>query len=231
MTQKIWTWSGSSVRPVGLLDKPAKGRYTAGPLARVAVLVPLSALTIAPDCLLRAATDEPYWIGKIGERGFLTPRKPSLRMPRWSRFSMRHCNAFPGTELVLTPIERHDISYQKRSQVAARRRHLKELHAFRFPHVAWHPRLNTDPRPCLASRSRVRSTTGALEERQQGMLQNCASDRSVKKITNLFLADAHDTPGAQRSVMDTPENTAWNSRCFGAITPEPHWTANPVEIN
>jgi hypothetical protein len=27
------------VRPVALLDKPAKGRYTAGPLARVAVLV------------------------------------------------------------------------------------------------------------------------------------------------------------------------------------------------
>jgi uncharacterized protein YbjT (DUF2867 family) len=52
------------VRPVGLLDKPAKGRYTAGPLARVAVLIPLSFDDCA-DCLLRAATDEPNWIGKI----------------------------------------------------------------------------------------------------------------------------------------------------------------------
>lgn len=52
------------VRPVGLMDKPAKGRYTAGPLARVAVLVPLSFDDCA-DCLLRAATDEPNWIGKI----------------------------------------------------------------------------------------------------------------------------------------------------------------------
>jgi hypothetical protein len=30
------------VRPVALIEKPAKGRYTAGPLARVAVLIPLS---------------------------------------------------------------------------------------------------------------------------------------------------------------------------------------------
>jgi hypothetical protein len=52
------------VRPVGLLDKPAKGRYTAGPLARVAVLIPLSFDDCA-DCLLRAATDEPNWIGII----------------------------------------------------------------------------------------------------------------------------------------------------------------------
>jgi uncharacterized protein YbjT (DUF2867 family) len=52
------------VRPVGLIDKPAKGRYTAGPLARIAVLVPLSFGDCA-DCLLRAATDEPSWIGKI----------------------------------------------------------------------------------------------------------------------------------------------------------------------
>jgi hypothetical protein len=52
------------VRPVVLIDKPAKGRYTAGPLARVAPLVPLSFDDCA-DCLLRAATDEPNWIGKI----------------------------------------------------------------------------------------------------------------------------------------------------------------------
>ena len=63
LTQKIdMEWV--IVRPVGLLDKPAKGRYTAGPLARVAVLVPLSFDDCA-DCLLRAATDEPSWIGKI----------------------------------------------------------------------------------------------------------------------------------------------------------------------
>jgi nucleoside-diphosphate-sugar epimerase len=63
MTQKIdMEWV--IVRPVGLLDKPAKGRYTAGPLARVAVLIPLSFDDCA-DCLLRAATDEPNWIGKI----------------------------------------------------------------------------------------------------------------------------------------------------------------------
>jgi hypothetical protein len=52
------------VRPVALQDKPAKGRYTAVPLARVAVLIPLSFDDCA-DCLLRAATDEPNWIGKI----------------------------------------------------------------------------------------------------------------------------------------------------------------------
>jgi nucleoside-diphosphate-sugar epimerase len=52
------------VRAVVLADKPAKGRYTSGPLARVAVLIPLSFDDCA-DCLLRAATDEPTWIGKI----------------------------------------------------------------------------------------------------------------------------------------------------------------------
>ncbi len=63
MTQKIdMEWV--IVRPVGLLDKPAKGSYTAGPLARVAVLIPLSFDDCA-DCLLRAATEEPNWIGKI----------------------------------------------------------------------------------------------------------------------------------------------------------------------
>jgi uncharacterized protein YbjT (DUF2867 family) len=56
------------VRPVGLLDKPAKGRYTAGPLAGVAVLIPLSFDDCA-DCLLRAATDEPSWVGKIVNAG------------------------------------------------------------------------------------------------------------------------------------------------------------------
>ena len=63
MTQKIdMEWV--IVRPVVLADKPAKGRYTAGPSARVAPLVPLS-LDDCADCLLRAATDEPNWIRKI----------------------------------------------------------------------------------------------------------------------------------------------------------------------
>jgi hypothetical protein len=63
MTQKIdMEWV--IVRPVVLRDKPAKGRYTAGPSARVGPLVPLSFDDCA-DCLLRAATDEPNWIGKI----------------------------------------------------------------------------------------------------------------------------------------------------------------------
>jgi putative NADH-flavin reductase len=52
------------VRPVVLRDKPAKGRYTAGPLARVAPLIPLSFDDCA-DCLVRAAIGEPNWIGKI----------------------------------------------------------------------------------------------------------------------------------------------------------------------
>lgn len=52
------------VRPVILADKPAKGHYTAGPLVRVAPLIPLSFDDCA-DCLLRAATGEPDWIGKI----------------------------------------------------------------------------------------------------------------------------------------------------------------------
>ncbi len=56
------------VRPVGLLNKPAKGRYTAGPLARVAPLLPLSFGDCA-DCLLRAAIAEPGWIGKIVNLG------------------------------------------------------------------------------------------------------------------------------------------------------------------
>jgi hypothetical protein len=63
MTQKIdleWV----IVRPVVLVDKPEKGRYTAGPSARVAPLIPLSFDDCA-DCMLRAATDEPTWIGKI----------------------------------------------------------------------------------------------------------------------------------------------------------------------
>ena len=63
MTQKIdMEWV--IVRPVVLADKPAKGRYTAGPSVRVAPLVPLSFDDCA-DCLLRAATDETNWIGKI----------------------------------------------------------------------------------------------------------------------------------------------------------------------
>ena len=62
MTQKIdMEWV--IVRPVVLLDK-AKRRYTAGPSARVAPLVPLSFDDCA-DCLLRAARAEPNWIGKI----------------------------------------------------------------------------------------------------------------------------------------------------------------------
>jgi hypothetical protein len=63
MTQKIdMEWV--IVRPVVLADKPGKGRYTAGPSVRVAPLVPLSFDDCA-DCLLRAATDETNWIGKI----------------------------------------------------------------------------------------------------------------------------------------------------------------------
>ena len=63
MTRKIgMEWV--IVRPVVLADKPAKGRYTAGPLVRVAPLVPLSFDDCA-DCLLRAATDEANWIGQI----------------------------------------------------------------------------------------------------------------------------------------------------------------------
>jgi hypothetical protein len=63
MTQKMdMEWV--IVRPVAMADRPAKGRYTAGPLARVAVLIPLSFDDCA-DCLLRAATAEPNWIGKI----------------------------------------------------------------------------------------------------------------------------------------------------------------------
>jgi len=52
------------VRPVVLADKPAKGRYTAGPFAPVAALSPLSFADCA-DCLCRAAIDEPTWVGKI----------------------------------------------------------------------------------------------------------------------------------------------------------------------
>ena len=52
------------VRPVVLADEPAKGRYTAGPSARVAPLARL-AFDDCADCLLRAATGEPEWIGKI----------------------------------------------------------------------------------------------------------------------------------------------------------------------
>jgi len=59
------------VRPVVLIDKPAKGRYTAGPSAPVAPLIPLSFDDCA-DCLLRAATDEPGWIGKIVNVGSLS---------------------------------------------------------------------------------------------------------------------------------------------------------------
>ncbi len=53
-----------TVRLVVSGDRPAKGRYTAGPSARVAPLVPLSFDDCA-DCLLRAAIDEPNWIRKI----------------------------------------------------------------------------------------------------------------------------------------------------------------------
>jgi putative NADH-flavin reductase len=67
MTQKIdMEWV--IVRPVVLVDQPAKGRSTAAPSARVAPLVPLSFDDCA-DCLLRAATEEPNWIGKIVNLG------------------------------------------------------------------------------------------------------------------------------------------------------------------
>jgi hypothetical protein len=63
MTQKMdMEWA--IVRPVVLVNKPAKELYTTGPSARVAPLVPLSFDDCA-DCLLRAATDKPNWIGKI----------------------------------------------------------------------------------------------------------------------------------------------------------------------
>ena len=58
---------GRAIETLGsvvLIDKPAKGRYTAGPSARVAPLIPLS-IDDCAECLLRAATDEPNWIGKI----------------------------------------------------------------------------------------------------------------------------------------------------------------------
>jgi uncharacterized protein YbjT (DUF2867 family) len=51
------------VRAVGLREGPATGRYTAGPKARVAPLLPLSFSDCA-DCLLRAA-NEPAWVGRI----------------------------------------------------------------------------------------------------------------------------------------------------------------------
>lgn len=56
------------VRPVGLLNRPAKGHYTAGPLVRVAPFLPL-AFDDCADCLLRAATGEPGWVGKIVNAG------------------------------------------------------------------------------------------------------------------------------------------------------------------
>lgn len=52
------------VRPVVLMDKPAAEHYTAGPSTRVSPFSPLSFDDCA-DCLLRAATGEPSWIGKI----------------------------------------------------------------------------------------------------------------------------------------------------------------------
>ncbi|WP_269085361.1 NAD(P)-dependent oxidoreductase [Peribacillus muralis] len=52
------------VRPVGLRDAAATSKYTAGPSARIAPLLPLSFSDCA-DCLVRAATSEPNWVRKI----------------------------------------------------------------------------------------------------------------------------------------------------------------------
>jgi putative NADH-flavin reductase len=52
------------VRAVALIDRPANGHYTAGPAARVSVLSALPFDDCA-GCLLRAATGEPTWIGRI----------------------------------------------------------------------------------------------------------------------------------------------------------------------
>ena len=60
------------VRPVVLQNKPAKGRYTAGPSARVAPLVPLS----FDDCADRPASGSDRCTKldrKNCERGFLRP--------------------------------------------------------------------------------------------------------------------------------------------------------------
>lgn len=51
------------VRAVGLREAPATARYTAGPRARVAPLLPLPFADCA-DCLVRA-TSEPAWVGRI----------------------------------------------------------------------------------------------------------------------------------------------------------------------
>jgi hypothetical protein len=57
--------------PGGLLDKPAKGRYTAGPLARVAALIPLL-LTITPTaCFVQRQMNQTG--SENCECGFLTP--------------------------------------------------------------------------------------------------------------------------------------------------------------
>jgi uncharacterized protein YbjT (DUF2867 family) len=55
------------VRPVGLRDAPATGRYLAGPLARVAPLVPLT-LADCAACLLHAVS-EPAWTRQIVNLG------------------------------------------------------------------------------------------------------------------------------------------------------------------
>jgi len=52
------------VRAVGLRDLPAGKNYVAGPDARVALLRPLPFADCA-DCLVRAATNEGSWTGKI----------------------------------------------------------------------------------------------------------------------------------------------------------------------
>jgi uncharacterized protein YbjT (DUF2867 family) len=52
------------VRPVGLKDLPTGNVYTAGVRARVALLRPLPFVDCA-DCLVRAATNESSWTGRI----------------------------------------------------------------------------------------------------------------------------------------------------------------------
>lgn len=55
------------VRPVGLSNAPATGRYVAAPRAPVAPLVPIS-LADCAACLLRAL-EEPAWIGQTVNLG------------------------------------------------------------------------------------------------------------------------------------------------------------------
>jgi hypothetical protein len=56
--------SWTIVRPVGLRNLAATNNYVAGPHARIALLRPLSFADCA-DCIVRAATIEGNWTGKV----------------------------------------------------------------------------------------------------------------------------------------------------------------------